>query len=366
MRILILSWRDIKHPYGGGAEDLSHQMAKRWVAMGHEVVHFSAMFPSGKSEEMIDGVKYLREGNWYNVHLIAFFKYLTGGLQGFNVMVDEVHGIPFFVKFYANIPVVCLACEVAKDIWDKMYPFPINLLGRLLENLYLLTYRNTPFLTISNSTQKELIDNGIPGKNITVMPMGFSYKLPKRLPHKSRNPSIIFLGRLVKTKGVEDAIIAFERISSELPDSNMWIVGRGLKEYELHLKGLVHTLELDDKVEFKGFVSNIEKFELLSRAHLILVPSAHEGWGLIVPEANIVGTPAVVYNVAGLRNVTRTDVNGVVVKPDPENLATATIKLLKNKSDYKKLSDSSLKYAKSMNWDDTANVALNVLKNALK
>ncbi len=366
MRILIVSWRDIKHPYGGGAEDLSHQMARRWVSAGHEVTHFSALFPGGKSEEVIDDVKYLREGNWYNVHIIAFLKYISGTLRGFDVVIDEVHGIPFFAKYYTGVPVVCLACEVAKDIWDRMYMFPINLLGRFLENIYLATYRDVPFLTISESTLRELAKNGIPEKNITVVPMGFSYSLPKSLPKKSNAPSIIFLGRLVKTKGIEDALSAFAKIVQELPNAQMSVVGRGIPEYENYLKELVKKLGLEKKILFRGFVSNDEKFNLLASAHLILVPSSHEGWGLIVPEANIVGTPAIVYDVAGLRDVTKNGRNGVVVQPGVDNLAQAALKLLGDKAGYKKLSESSLKFAKSMSWDDTARVGLEVIKKAVK
>lgn len=364
MKILILSWRDIKHPYGGGAELLSHEMAKRWVKLGHKVTHFSANFPDSKSNEIIDGVNYIRAGNWYNIHILAFFKILSRRLGQFDVVIDEVHGIPFFSYLYICQPIVCLACEVAKEVWDKMYLFPINIIGRIMEKAYLLIYRKTKFLTISNSTASDLIQNGIPQKNITVLPMGLSCTLPKNLPPKNKYPTIIFLGRLAKSKGIKDALEAFSLIHQKLENSKMLIVGKGTQDYELELKKYVRSLNFQKEIEFKGFVSEQNKFKLLAKSHLILVPSIREGWGLIVPEANLVGTPAIVYNVPGLRDVTKNNINGVVVpRNTPQSLAQAACQLLINPKKYQKLTQSAKEYARSMNWDDTAKTALKVIQS---
>jgi len=363
MKILILSWRDIKHPYGGGAELLSHEMAKRWADCGHEVTHFSASFPGAKSSEVIDGITYLRAGGWYNVHIKAFLRIITGRFDGFDVIVDEVHGIPFFSKLYSKTPVICLACEVAKEIWDQMYPFPLNIIGKMMEKIYLFLYRDVKFLTISDSTKGDLVANGIKSKNITILPMGFTYSLPDKLPSKNKTPTLIFLGRLAKSKGVPDAIKAFSFIQKKFPKARLLVVGRGVLEYESFLHEMVKKLGLEKQILFKGFVGEEEKFNLLSQSHLILVPSVREGWGLIVPEANLVGTPAIVYNVPGLRDVTKNNRNGVVVKAgSPKSLADAAIKLLSADKEYQQLSKSSQAYAKSLSWDDTAKAGFDVLE----
>ena len=56
MKILILNWRDIKNPRAGGAEVLTHEMAKGWVQAGHNVTFFTASFKGAKPEEVLDGV----------------------------------------------------------------------------------------------------------------------------------------------------------------------------------------------------------------------------------------------------------------------------------------------------------------------
>src|SRR5256885_167117 len=59
---------------------------------------------------------------------------------------------------------------------------------------------------------------------------------------------------------------------------------------------------LPQDAELLGHVSRTELYERMARAHCLLVPSVREGWGLVVTEANAVGTPAVGYDVPGLRD----------------------------------------------------------------
>src|SRR5438309_329776 len=96
MRILILNWRDIRNPASGGAEILTHEVAKRWVDMGHIVTQFSSKFPNAKRDETIDGVRYLRSGQWWNVHGFAAIYYIFYLRNKTDLVIDEVHWFPFF------------------------------------------------------------------------------------------------------------------------------------------------------------------------------------------------------------------------------------------------------------------------------
>ena len=69
-------------------------------------------------------------------------------------------------------------------------------------------------------------------------------------------------------------------------------------------------------VQFLGRISPSEKLERLARAHVLIVTSVREGWGLVVTEAASVGTPTIAYNVAGLSDSVRAS-NGVLQRPTP-------------------------------------------------
>ncbi len=373
MRILILNWRDVKNPKSGGAEILTHEIAKRWVKLGHKVTLFTSEFNNGSKEEEIDGVKIIRSGHpdmrflFSSVHFRAF-KYYRDNVGKFDVVVDEVHGVPFFTPWYVKKRKVILICEVAGDLWVKMFGHFFGLLGRMVERIYLkFVYKNIPYLTISNSTREELIKEGVNGKDITVLPMGLTVPLNIKHVKKEKQPTLIFVGRITKSKGVEDAITAISAVSKVYPGIKLWIVGSGDKKYISYLKKITERLKIESKVTFCGFVSEQKKFELMGRAHILLAPSVKEGWGLIVPEAGFVGTPAVGYNVLGLREVIVDGKTGYLTSNNnPQELAKTIKKALSNKSEYEKLSIAAKHLSLSYNWDNTAKVALKLIEGNYK
>ena len=101
----------------------------------------------------------------------------------------------------------------------------------------------------------------------------------------------------------------------------------------------------------------------MGKAHIICVASKREGWGMIVTEANACGTPAIVYNVPGLRDAVHDGYNGFVAKKNnPESLSDLMINLSDNK-DYTKLCMNSLNYAIKFDWNIAAKEFEKVLKN---
>lgn len=363
MNILILNWRDIKNPRAGGAELLTHEMAKRWVAVGHTVTIFSERFDGALGEEVVGGVTIIRRGRWWSVHLLAMFYYIFAGHSSSDVIVDEAHWYPFFSILYAPKKTILLVCEVAHRLFFRLLPYPAALFARLLEKVYMFLYRNAPVLAISDSTKDALLGEGFNPVQITVVPMGMSP--PKRIKHypKSSHLTIIVIARLHVLKGVADAIDAFARIQTRVPTASLWIVGSDSEGYQRELERLAQNLGVFARVRFFGRVTEEKKFELLTRAHILLMPSVHEGWGLVVAEAAFQGTPAIGYRTAGVQDVIVHGKTGVLAQAgNPEELAVETLKLWDDKERYRRFREAGRKRALSMNWDDTARVSLEVLQ----
>jgi len=99
MHILILNWRDIKNPWAGGAEVVTHEHAKRWVKAGLKVTQFSSMFKGAKKEENVDGVNIIRGGGPYTVYYSAYKHYNSYFKGKFDLVIDEVNTIPFSRHF---------------------------------------------------------------------------------------------------------------------------------------------------------------------------------------------------------------------------------------------------------------------------
>lgn len=104
-----------------------------------------------------------------------------------------------------------------------------------------------------------------------------------------------FLGRLHPIKKVEQILYALSLLRKEdktlAQKVCLQIMGKYDDKYEQWLKDEVKRLELEDCVEFVGFVSGKEKYDKLSKLSALMVPSAQENFGMIVPEALICGTP---------------------------------------------------------------------------
>ncbi len=360
MKILILNWRDIKNPLSGGAEILTQELAAGFVKKGHTVTQISAKFPDAKEEEMIDGVRIIRTGDpdarrlFKSVHFLAFKLYKKDFQGKVDLVIDEVHGIPFFTTLYVRERKVALICEIAGDLWNIAVGFPFNILGKIIEKIYPIFYKNIPIITISQSSKIEIEKNGFSKSQVKVIPMGSNSNVVTALPRKEKDKTIIFVSRLSRTKGVIDAIKAVGLIKENIPEIKLWIIGRGEDYFVNELKKLVKDLDLLENVKFLDFVSEEKKEELLTRAHLLIAPSVKEGWGLTVHEAGARATPAVVYNVPGLRDIVKENINGIICSQNnPENLSENIQKILTSDDLYLKLQKGAIDERKKHTWENT-------------
>lgn len=130
--------------------------------------------------------------------------------------------------------------------------------------------------------------------NAVVFPKDVDVK--KRSDMSEQGKRVIgFLGRLHPIKKVEQILYALSLLRKKditlAQKVCLQIMGKYDDNYEQWLKDEVKRLELEDCVEFVGFVSGKEKYERLSKLSALMVPSAQENFGMIVPEALICGTP---------------------------------------------------------------------------
>lgn len=355
MNILIYNWRDIKNPAAGGAEVVTHEISKRLVLKGHKITLFTSAFAGCKENETIDGVNIIRSGGRYTVYLKApqFYRKHAGE---YDVVVDEINTRPFMTPNFVNngTPVIALIHQLAREFWFYETPFPINWIGNhILEDRWLRNYIDIPTITVSQSTKNDLISLGF--IDITIIPEGINFKPLIDIREKEKVPTFIFVGRMGRAKLPDHVMEAFIYIKKRMPDAKLWMVGDGKMRKKLEENK-------PDDVTFFGYVDGYKKHELMSRAHAILVPGVREGWGLVVTEANAMGTPAIGYDVHGLRDSIRDGETGLLCEPDPEAMAGKAIELLNDNDLQKRLSKDALEDSRKFNWDITAMETLRVLE----
>lgn len=373
MNILVLSWRDPKHPLAGGAEQVMHEHMKGWIAAGHKVTLFSSRFAGSVESETLDGVKIIRGGYQYLGVQWAGFLYYLKNKDKYDFVVDQFHGLPFFTPLYVRKPKLAVIQETACEVWFlNPLPWPINwvvgVIGYLGEPLLFFFYRNIAFMTGSESVRESISKMGISKKNITIVPHGVIVKTPIPFPKKEKTATVMYLGVLSKDKGIEDALKCFAALQKRHKAFKFWVTGRvEAQDYNNRIKNLVVKFNLGGNIKFYGFVSQEKKFELLARAHILINPSVREGWGLVNIEANSVGTPVVAYKSLGLVDSVKDGLSGLLCGENtPKNLAENVRQLLKDRKLYTQLQQGAKRWASQFSWDKSTKLSLQIINRLTK
>jgi glycosyltransferase involved in cell wall biosynthesis len=157
------------------------------------------------------------------------------------------------------------------------------------------------------------------------------------------------VSRLAPNKRIDHGIQALRCLRNRGLEAELTIVGAG--DMEPAWKGLTHRLGLERQVIFTGALGETEKDERLQQAHLLLHTSLREGWGLNVIEANALGTPAVVYPVAGLTESTLHEQTGLVASAEtPEALADSVALCAREPDRYDRYRLAAWERAKTFHW----------------
>ncbi|MCS0000029.1 glycosyltransferase [Vibrio alginolyticus] len=155
-----------------------------------------------------------------------------------------------------------------------------------------LSYMNTDVcIAISSSVKKELVDIGVSEDKVSVInnPVFIEKKYsPKSFPKGV--VSFCTVGRLVKNKNIDIIILAFKEYLNVNSDSILNIYGVGCEMN--NLVKLTESLSISDKVNFKGFSSELDK-ELVENDCFVFA-SQYESFGNVIVEAASVGLPIIV------------------------------------------------------------------------
>lgn len=367
-KILWFSWKDWLHPQSGGAEIVSREIAQRLVKDGHEVIFFTAGYPGAKSEEKRLGYKIIRRGCRYTVYLHALWYYWRHLRHWPTLVIDEMNTLPFFTKFYISQSNFILSYQLCREIWFHQMLFPFSLIGYLIEPFYLYLVSDQLVLTESESTRQDMGKYGFDKKRIGVFPVGLEHQPLSSLAglKKYSRPTLLYVGSLRSMKRPRDVIAAFNLAKESIPQLQLKIAGGADQRTERNFTRLIAQSPYAQDIEYRGRVTQTQKIRLMRQSHLIAVTSVKEGWGLIVTEANSQGTPAVVYDVDGLRDACKHQRTGLVVPASPSELATGVIKLLQNKDLYRKYQRNAWRDSFNYNYDQTYQVFTKHIKRFIK
>ena len=367
-KILAINWRDIRNPNTGGAEVNFQEIFKRLVKRGYEVTllcsRYDQTFPE---EEWIDGIRILRRGNRhtfnYTVPLVYRREFRHAPID---LVLDDLNKIPFYTPLYVRHPLFVMVHHLhGRSIYGDTL-LPAALYVHFTEKIIPLFYRGVPFVAVSESTKSELVGMGLRSEDIEIIHNGVdhdAYTQDESL--RSTAPLVVCVTRLKKYKGVHLLLRAMAAVKRAVPNVKLIVAGRG--DYEPKLRELTHRLHLNGVVEFTGFVGTEQKVDLYRRAQVVVNPSAKEGWGLTVIEANACGTPVIAAEAPGLREAVVNGETGLLYPhSDIDVLSKAIIRLLKDENLRRNLGEKSREWAKEFSWQKATEKVETVMERVLK
>lgn len=231
---------------------------------------------------------------------------------------------------WLNKPVICLVHEVYNEKWFEMRGPIGGTLSRIVERLQ-VRHNYDRFLFFSEHMRRSAVRIGIPFNKTVVIKPGLEFK---KFKMKKKEPYVLFVGGLIKRKGLDYLIQA----AKKLDDVKFLIVGKGKERERLEMMA-------PKNVEFLGYVSGERLIDLYSKALIFCLPSIGEGFGLVLLEAMASG--CVIVSTVPL------DYEGVRIDVrDVNSLKTAIRQLVDNPNKTKKIGRKNRMKARKYNWNE--------------
>ena len=371
MKILFLEFRDPSNPFLGGGDIYINELAKGCARRGHSVTILSSRFPGSSSKEINRNLQIIRLGSNFTTTAMAFIYYFLHFRGQFDVIIEEIMGgprIPFFASIYMKERTVGILQQRHEEIFRAQFSFPIATSLSLLERFLVLLNRGNTLVVNSTRTQTELSAIGYKLENMRIVYPGlpnYFFQLTNP-PFPSRKPMVVCLTKIRRYKLIENAIRAMQKVREIIPDCELVVAGRSNDfepNYENELRELVSELNLSEVVHFQMNVSEFQKIELLKKSRALVLPSAIEGFGIVVIEANACGTPVIVSDRVP-DDAARNGYNASVYPcHDIDSLSKAMISLLSDEEKWNRMSKNSVKWSKNFSWASSVNNFAFVIEN---
>jgi glycosyltransferase involved in cell wall biosynthesis len=348
-------------PVPGGAEVHARMLASGLNSIGMETfVLTRRCYPDSPKTESVDGTPTFRlppvaSGRWgkFLMAPFAFFE-LMCRRQDYDVVYVcalRVLGVPAVAACRLLGKVCVLRAETNGELsGDYAAAYGrLPLLERAvfkgwlgLRNLFIK--RSNAFVGITELAASEFKECGISPEKVFIIPNGIDTSrfypaereerlyLRQNLGLPSDKTIVVNTCRLVKGKGVEYLLLAWERVAAERGDAHLVIVGSGGGEpasCEDELKEFVRERGLSASVTFTGWRDDVAGY--LRASDLFVFPTEYEGFGLSLVEAMACGLPVITSGVGGILSIVTDGMDGILVEPkDPAALFNEIMRVLGN------------------------------------
>ncbi|MBU2082306.1 glycosyltransferase, partial [Patescibacteria group bacterium] len=200
----------------------------------------------------------------------------------------------------------------------------------------------------SNEIFNQVKEQGVSEDKIRLVFLRIDLNLFIPNPQVSETHKIGYVGRLVEDKGLENLLEAVKVINNY----KLLVFGDG--PLQPKLEKMAKELNIEDKIEWRGFAPYSKVPEALSRIDVFVYPSLHEGFGRAIMEALAMEKAVVATNVGGIPDLIKDGINGFLVEPNNPKMLAEKIKILmENKELREKFGKAGRKWvSENFEWSE--------------
>ncbi len=296
-------------------------------------------------------------GSTIATQCIAFFNWIARRreMAGADAIIAASHflGDVLPLLFLRNSAAVVIVHHLVEPPWRRKGNPLANALHFVAERLALLVtrWRADAVLTDSRIVEAQIRRFGIRQK--TFLTVNAPHETPYAAGRNGNTNSVLFVGRLAPTKGIEALLSAWTNVLRAEPEAELWIAGGGGEGYSRKLRAMADKLGLGRSVTFLGRVSEPVKSKLFNEANVFAFPSVEEGFGISIAEAMLAGLPCVTYDLPIFDELFPVG-RCAARRGNPADLARCIITLLRDEGLRRELADSGRRFCRRYSWANAA------------
>lgn len=314
-----------------GTESQIFGLAKELVKKGFEVFIFRRWFES--NEETIDDIKIISfksidcnsslKMTWYKLKFSREVqKYIQKMELDILILMDSFTAYfalklpqPKITVTHVEIPIDLLPLDKISIMIKIKYKF-LNLMQRKL-------FKNSNVIVALNSKFKTYLEKK--GYNTVLIPNAIFFDNYKPLPQNEKY--ILFGGRLVKTKRIDDLIKAYSGLTEDITrEYKLIIMGFGTERY--YLENLVKSFGLENAVVFIPWASSKEFIKKISECAVFVLPSQYETFGIVTIEAMALEKPVIASDTYGSMDIIKNGYNGFLFEVGNVKMLSEQLQML--------------------------------------
>ena len=286
---------------------------------------------------------------------------------------DIVHFTNGMVPFASTVPTVVTIHDMSLTLLPQYHPPRRVFLNRPLVDL--AARRSTRIITVSESSKRDIVRlYRLDPQFVQVVHEAAAPAFRRvtdaveldrvRRRYQLRERIILYVGTIEPRKNLPLLIEGFarRRNSGELPHQLVCVGPYGWLSRDI--EDLIERLNVEDAIQFTGYVPFEELPALYSLAEMFVFPSIYEGFGLPVIEAMACGTPVITGNVAALAEIAGQAVEHVD-RPDADTLGAAMVALANNRVRREQLAAHGVRRARTFSWARAARETLKIYWQAV-